>query len=184
MYDWPEVRQATDALWTALRSAFLDGGIQNVPVELDRTRNVSQQWHSPDLLFSQTCGYPLTHEYDGKLQLVAAPVYDVPGCSGANYSSHIVVNGNSRFNSPSELAGACAAYNGSDSMSGHLALKPVFAPLARDGRFFGKTVVSGGHAASMEMVAGGRADVAAIDCVSYALAARYRPELTSQFRMG
>ena len=35
----------------------------------------------------------------------------------------------------------------------------------------------------MERVAGGEADVAAIDCVTYALASRFRPELVARLRM-
>lgn len=183
MYDLPEVRAATDAVWTALRQRLGDAGIDGVPAQLKRNGDVERHWSSDRLLFSQTCGYPLTHAFEGRLQLVATPLYDVPGCDGPNYRSFIVVARSSAFRAPGDLRGACAAYNTADSMSGMLALKAVFAPLARDGRFFGRVVCSGGHARSAEMVAQGTADVAAIDCVTYALLHRHRPGLTDELRI-
>jgi ABC-type phosphate/phosphonate transport system substrate-binding protein len=54
-------------------------------------------------------------------------------------------------------------------------LRALVAPASRDGRFFVRVEISGAHAASVEMVRNGDADVAAIDCVSYALLERHRP---------
>lgn len=182
MYDWPEVASSTDAFWRGLRRFLMENGFSDVPASLNRNDDVHDQWRDPDLLFSQTCGYPLTHEFDGELQLLATPVYGVAGCSGANYSSFIIVAAGSSFNSPADLRGGRAAYNTGDSMSGLLALRAVFAPLAGKAAFFREIVHSGGHANSLQMVASGRADVAAIDCVSLALAERHRPHLTSEIR--
>jgi ABC-type phosphate/phosphonate transport system substrate-binding protein len=60
-------------------------------------------------------------------------------------------------------------------MSGMLALKLVFAPLARQGNFFARAIETGGHLASMAAVQSGAADVCAIDSVCIAMAKRYRP---------
>jgi ABC-type phosphate/phosphonate transport system substrate-binding protein len=182
MYDWPEVRPHTDRLWQALRAALRANGFPGAPDELERNIPVHDQWRLPDLLLSQTCGYPLTHGFDDDLTVLAAPVYAVDGCSGADYSSFIVVHKDSRFTAPADLRAARAAYNTDDSLSGHLALRSVFAPHADAGRFFGEVIRSGGHAVSMEMVADGRADVAAIDCVSYALCLRHRPKVARRLR--
>ena len=57
-----------------------------------------------------------------------------------------------------------------------LALKLVFAPHARDGRFFSRAIETGGHLNSLAAVRKGLADVCAIDSVCVALARRYRPE--------
>ena len=46
---------------------------------------------------------------------------------------------------------------------------------ASGGRFFSRVVTSGSHPASVAAVARGEADVAAIDCVTYALLDRYLP---------
>jgi ABC-type phosphate/phosphonate transport system substrate-binding protein len=74
-----------------------------------------------------------------------------------------------------DLRGRVAAINHPDSHSGSNALRALVAPLARDGRFFGAVKVSGSHARSLASVAQGAADVAAVDCITHALLARYRP---------
>ena len=50
-------------------------------------------------------------------------------------------------------------------------------PKSSGGRFFSKVLVSGAHASSLERIKRGEADVAAIDCVTYALLQAYRPAL-------
>ncbi len=62
-----------------------------VPAALERGRDRDEQWRSPDLLLSQTCGYPLTHALAGRVDLVATPCYGVRGCEGADYRSLVVV---------------------------------------------------------------------------------------------
>ena len=167
MYDWPELRAATDVWWQAIA---LQVGSTEALVRCD---NYAALWRRPDLLFSQTCGYPITHEFDGKLTLVATPHYGADGCAGPNYQSIIFA----RKQAPlEEFRSATAAVNSPDSMSGMLALKLVFAPLAKDGRFFGRAVATGGHTASLHAVRNGTADVCATDAICVALARRYRPD--------
>lgn len=167
MYDWPETRDATDTLWRAIAARL------GTDIGLTRTSDYTALWHRPDLLLSQTCGYPFTHAFAGKLRLVATPHYGIDGCDGPNYQSIVFA----RSKAPLEaLRGAVAAVNNPDSMSGMLALKLVFGPLAREGRFFGRTILSGGHVNSMLAVKQGKADVCAIDAVCVALARAYRPD--------
>ena len=168
MYDWPEVRAATDAWWQGIARHLA------VDTQLTRQPDYFAQWRRPDLLFSQTCGYPFTHAFAGKLTLVATPHYAVDGCDGPNYQSIVFA----RARAPLEdFRHAAAAVNNPDSMSGMLALKLIFAPLAVQGRFFGKAVETGGHINSMIAVREGKADICAIDAVCVALARRYRPDL-------
>ena len=183
MYDWPEAKAETDKLWTGIAAVLRAEGFQNVPDNLERVAPVREQWRSTDLLLSQTCGYPLTHEFDSYLEVLAAPVYAVEGCNGTDYSSAIVVHKNSKYETLADLRGAHVAYNDEDSLSGHLALRSVFARLAENGRFFGKVSCSGGHPFSMEMVASGKADVAALDCVSFAMGQKHRPNITGNLRV-
>jgi ABC-type phosphate/phosphonate transport system substrate-binding protein len=178
MYDWPEVREATDAWWAGL-ARHLSGQGFEAPDRLSRSGDATAQWRRPDLLVSQTCGFPLMHDFRGRLEVLATPVYNVEGCSGTSYSSLIVVPAEGGVSRLEDLEGATAAYNAADSLSGHLALKWVFAPLSRNGRFFKQLVNSGSHRASMQMVSDRKADVAAIDCVIFALARRHRPELAA-----
>jgi len=178
MYDWPEVRQATDAWWAGIARHLSAQGF-DPPRRLSRTAIPATPWRRPGLVLSQTCGYPVTHDFRGRLEVLATPAYGVEGCSGPLYSSVIVVHAGGGISRLEDLRGATAAYNALDSLSGHLALKCVFAPLSKDGRFFGRVVKSGGHVGSMTLVCEHKADVAAIDCVTYALARWFRPALAA-----
>jgi ABC-type phosphate/phosphonate transport system substrate-binding protein len=167
MYDWPEIRQATDAWWAGIARHA------GVSVKLTRGDDYSATWRQPDLLFSQICGYSVANEYRGRLKLIATPHYAVDGCIGPHYSSIVFARSTQPL---SAFRGACAAYNNPDSMSGRLALQLVFAPLAQSGEFFARAIETGGHVSSMQAVREGRADVCAIDAVCVALAKRYRPD--------
>lgn len=168
MYDWPEVRAATDD-WA--------GGIMRhlgqSETALYRDPDYFSGWRRDDLLFSQTCGYPFTHEFHGRLVYVATPHYVASGCSGPNYSSFVFAR---ELRPLAEFRGSRAAINNPDSMSGMLALKLVFADHAENGRFFSQVVKTGGHVRSMIAVRDGKADICAIDSVCVALARRYRPD--------
>jgi ABC-type phosphate/phosphonate transport system substrate-binding protein len=167
MYDLPEIREATDAWWRGLSRHIGIAG------ELDHCSDRLVLWRDPELAFSQTCGYPLTHEFRGKLRLLATPHYDAEGCAGPLYCSLVFARRKAEL---SELRGGVAAFNSPDSMSGMLALKLVFAPLAERGRFFARAICTGSHAESIVAVKSGEADVCAIDAVTVALMHRYRPE--------
>jgi ABC-type phosphate/phosphonate transport system substrate-binding protein len=168
MYDWPEVREATTQWWAGLARHL------GVMVPLSRPEDHEAAWLRPDLLFSQTCGYPYVHSLAGLVELVATPHYDVDGCEGPFYRSILYA----RTAAPLEhFRARTAAVNAPNSMSGMLALKLAFAPLAEDGKFFGGSVTTGSHEASLTAVRDGRADVCAIDAVCAALARRHRPEL-------
>lgn len=176
MYDWPEIRKATDAWWSGLAGHLRALGLHGVPDRLVRGGPPEAVWTHPALLLSQTCGLPLARRFHRKLQVVATPCYAAEGCDGPTYSSAILVRDDSGIHSPEDLRGRVAAYNSTDSLSGHLALRLVLAGL---GPLLGGTVETGSHAGSMAAVAEGRADVCAIDCVTWAIAARHRPDLTA-----
>lgn len=166
MYDWPEVREATDVWWRGIARHL------GSTIPLSRGGDHTAPWKDVSLLFSQTCGYPFTHALAGKVTLVATPHYSADGCEGPNYSSIVFA----REQAPLEdFRGTTAAVNNPDSMSGMLALKLVFQPLAREGRFFGSAIESGGHISSLLAVRDGNADVCAVDAVCAAMAKAYRP---------
>lgn len=183
MYDLPEVTQATDSWWRGLAGAMTREGIADVPHSLTRGAEFLDLWRDPGLLISQTCGYPLTHEYKNDLRLIATPVFSAPGCGGPAYRSFIVVREDDPAKAPADLKGRVIAFNGPESQSGYSAPRAVFAPLSLDGKFFSRAVESGGHANSLDMVAKGKADVCATDCVTYALLARYRPDAVRGLRV-
>src|ERR1700761_4807470 len=139
--------------------------------------DLSALWRRDDLLLSQTCGYPLTHALRDAVQLVATPCFDAPGCDGPCYSSVLVTHADAPFATLESLRGSTVAFNQSDSNSGFNVLRHAVAPLARDGRFFGSSLQTGSHIASLQAVAEGRANLAAIDCVTMAFVHDERPAL-------
>jgi ABC-type phosphate/phosphonate transport system substrate-binding protein len=167
MYDLPEIRAATNVFGkSVLRRLSFDG-------ELARETDHEALWRDERLVFSQTCGYPLTHELAGQVRYAATPHYDADGCDGPLYRSLILA----RIKQPLEsFRGARAAINAANSMSGMLALKLVFARLANNGKFFGDAIVTGSHLASMTAVRDGVADVCAIDAVTVALTRLHAPQ--------
>ena len=183
MYDSPEVSEATDAWWAGLAAAFRAEGIDDVPDRLTRSDDIAAAWRAPSLLFSQTCGYPMVMQLADVVQPVATPAYAAAGCKGASYSSVIVVRADDPVANPSELRGRRAAVNAPHSQSGYNVLRHLVAPLAGGAPFFAEVIETGGHHNSMVAVASGRADVAAIDCVTFALTERYRPEATAGLRV-
>jgi ABC-type phosphate/phosphonate transport system substrate-binding protein len=183
MYDLPELRAATDAWWHGLAWAFRREGIADVPGSLDRRQAYQDVWLAPELLFSQTCGYPLTHALAGRVELVATPCYRAEGCEGPNYCSFVIVAADSTARAIGDLRGLRCTINGLDSQSGCNALRSLVATAATDGRFFGSVAITGGHRASLALVASGQADVAAIDCVTHGLLARHRPQALAGTRV-
>ena len=175
MYDLPEVRTALDSLWKGFASNFRREGITDVPDNIVHDRSLAEFWTDPDLWFSQCCGYDIVNRYAGKLQPIATPHFAAPECEGRDYASVIVVAEDCQATDVLEMRGVVCVVNGLESHSGMSALRALVAPASRKGHFFSNVVVSGTHAASLEMIKSGEADVAAIDCVTHALLERYRP---------
>ncbi|MGI9509191.1 MAG: phosphate/phosphite/phosphonate ABC transporter substrate-binding protein [Geminicoccaceae bacterium] len=183
MYDFAPVRAATDAWWQGIARALRLQGIADVPDQLTRER-AERSWRNPDLLFGQVCGYPLIRAHGTKPQLIATPCYDVPGCEGPDYSSVIVIHAENQASELEDLRGKIAAISGLDSHSGCHVLRAMVAPLAsRGSRFFGRQIITGSHAGSLEAIEAREADVAAVDAVTFSLIKRSMPEALSNFRV-
>ena len=181
MYDWPDVREATDSLWHNLALALRARGF-DPPKRLDRRRPDSSIWRDPDLLIAQTCGYPYVTALQDHVRLVATPVYDVDGCSGPLYCSQIVVRVDENAQTLAELQGRRVAINNMESQSGFAAMHAAVSALEPKEPFFRAAELSGSHLNSMSAIAEGIADVAAIDTISWALARRYRPDVTERLK--
>jgi ABC-type phosphate/phosphonate transport system substrate-binding protein len=182
MYDLPEIRGATDALWAAIARALREAGVAGVPDRLDHERDAHLLWADAHLLFAQACGFPLMHEFAGRLVPVAAPRYAVSGCAGGEYRSLIVARSDDRRRRFADFAGSVAAINAEDSHSGFSILRWRAAQEAAR-PFFGAVLRSGAHVASLAAVQAGQADLAAIDCVTFALLARHRPPAVAGIRL-
>ena len=182
MYDWPETRGDTLALYARLRQGFETA----LPAELSRPATAQAlwaHWCDPGLVLSQCCWGPLSLGLSRHLRVLAQPDYsDVAGGQGSLYRSAVIARCGKPVEAPATpgahlpeglLEGRRLAVNGRDSMSGWLAL---MADLGADpaGQAAG-AVETGGHRASVRAVVEGRADLAAIDCRSWALARAHEP---------
>jgi ABC-type phosphate/phosphonate transport system substrate-binding protein len=161
---------ALDGFWQGLRRHLREAGFADVEESLSQPDDLMAHWTAPDLLLSQTCGYPLTHALAGRVQLVGTPCYDAPGCAGPLYSSVFVVRSDDPARDLADLRGRRVAFNSRDSQSGYNCLRQAVAPLAEGGRFFSQAIESGAHRRSLRLVQDAAADIAAVDCVTFALA--------------
>lgn len=175
MYDFPEHREHSDRLWSLVAEALEAQGVA-APDHLSRPAELPDDWLRPDLLLSQTCGLPFVRGLRGKVELVGAADHGLPDCAPGGYRSRIVVRQDDPARTLDDLRGRVVALNSDDSQSGAGALRAMVAPLA-DGRpFFSRAIRTGAHLESVRAVAEGRADVAAIDAVTFAMLLRHRPE--------
>lgn len=182
MYDYPELVGAHDALWSAVRDRLLVAGVQ-APTRLTRDLGHFDAWRDPRLLLGQACEYPLAKRFASVVRKLASPIYTAAGCAGASYRSAIVVRDDDPAAELAELRGRRCVINEIDSNSGMNLLRAAVAPLSERGRFFGSVAHSGSHRQSAALVAAGAADVAALDCVSYAHLQRLEPETTASLRV-
>ncbi len=183
MYDLPEVSAALDALWAGIARHLCREGMDEAPEALVHGAPLRDLWADPELLLSQCCGFDLVKSYTRTLRPVATPRYAAPGCDGCRYSSVVIVAADSKAAGLEDLRGGVCAVNGPESHSGMNALRALIAPLSRGGRFFSEVWETGTHSDSVAMIVSGKADGAAIDCVTYALLARHRPRVVADTRI-
>jgi len=169
MYDLPELREATDALWSAIAALLDAAGTRGAPPRLERGMLPTEVWRDEGLLLGQTCGYPLVTDLDDRVRVVATPLYRAEGCVDSRYRSAVLVPMGGDVATVAELAASRVAVNALDSHSGMNALRALVAPHSNDGRFFAERLVTGSHRASIGALREGHADVAAIDAVALAL---------------
>lgn len=167
MYDLPAVRDITDRLWAATRAHLGHG-----PEQLLRVLDPWPVWQSPDLLLAQTCGMPYRTRLHEIVTLVATPDHRLDGCPPGHYRSVLVVRAEDARASAADFDGARFAYNEPLSQSGWAA---PMVHLGKIGLRFGAPLRSGGHLASARAVAGGEADMAGIDAVTWELIKTHDP---------
>jgi ABC-type phosphate/phosphonate transport system substrate-binding protein len=183
MYDFPELTQAHDELWRALAHHLSNAGVREPPRRLTRTVGHFESWAHPHLLLGQGCEYPLAKSFANRILPVATPRYSVPGCEGNRYRSAIVVRHDDPAETLADLRGRRCVINEPNSNSGMNLLRAAIAPLSGGSRFFESVAVSGAHIRSAEMVARGQADIAALDCVSFAHFRRLYPSIVENLRV-
>ena len=174
MYDWPEARADVERFYGDLRAR-----VPALPPALTRGRDLAALWRDPALVVSQTCWGPMRAGLSAHVRVLAQPDYsDVPGGRGPMYRSAVVARAGTAATPPKAARAALPALNGRvalnerGSLSGWIALVEDAGDPAdwADG-----LIETGSHRASIRAVAEGRADLAAIDCRSWALALAHEP---------
>ena len=179
MYDFPWIAPALDEFWEELSAKLRRAGLE-APATLSRGPPIDELWRDPELILGQTCGYPYWKSLRDRVVLIATPTYDFEGCEGPRHCSFLVARRGEPRGELADFRGARAAINAYDSNTGMNLFRAVVAPLAEGRPFFKEVVVTGAHAFSLAAVAEGAADIAAIDCVSFALLRRGRPEMVER----
>ncbi|MGL4234557.1 phosphate/phosphite/phosphonate ABC transporter substrate-binding protein [Tabrizicola sp.] len=166
MYDFGPLRGPNDRLWALIRDGLQAVGI-GAPDALIRGEDAYwEAWGAPDLILSQTCGYPFRARLHGKVTYVGTPDYGVEGCPPGHYRSVFVARADDPRHSLADFDGARFAYNEPLSQSGWAAPQIHAAKL---GIRLPPRLQTGGHQLSAKAVAEGQADIASLDAVTHAL---------------
>ncbi|MCU1772112.1 phosphate/phosphite/phosphonate ABC transporter substrate-binding protein [Pseudomonas sp. 13B_3.2_Bac1] len=178
MYTAPEPIRAANERWITRILEHLGHSRLNAA-----SLSLPALWLSPDLLLTQTCGYPLMTLLRGQVRIVGRPRYELPDATAGNHCSLILSRADDSRETLADFRGSRGVINSDDSNSGMNLLRQRLAPLQRDGQFFASVGISGAHRESLRWVREGRADLAAIDSVTYAYLARHAPEEVTGLRV-
>ncbi|MES2143391.1 MAG: PhnD/SsuA/transferrin family substrate-binding protein, partial [Pseudomonadota bacterium] len=152
MYDFGAAQAANDRLWALIRDDLRKRGIA-APEALTRGADAYwPAWASPQLLLSQTCGYPFRARLRDQVTLVGTPDYGLPGAPPGHYYSVLVARKDDPRVDLAAFDGARLAYNEDLSQSGWAAPQTHLAGLGLTLRPHLRT---GGHQRSAGAVADG-----------------------------
>lgn len=166
MYPFEPLREASNSLWGAIRRHLGWG-----PSALEWAVLTPDVWHHPDLLVAQTCGWPLVTKLAPDVVVVGTFDYDVPGSAEGQYRSVLISREEASIEQLRSRPGVVAARNAADSLSGWISLQSAWGGVPTS------VVETGSHLESVRAIAEGRADVASIDAVTWALVCSLEPEL-------
>ena len=175
MYDFAWLSEAHDVLWSEIAGALVRRGWTDVPIALHHQDDVHGLWHEQELLISQSCGWPLVDELEGKVATIGAFEYDIVSADGPTYRSPMMMRAGSTRPTSGQLPALTAAVNSLASLSGWVSLVHAYPEL--NGVWRGPLHQTGSHAGSAVAVRDGVADLAMIDAVSLAQFRVGRPDL-------
>jgi ABC-type phosphate/phosphonate transport system substrate-binding protein len=181
MYDRPELSASNDALWALIRAGLRQRGL---PAPEDLTRGDAAYWpawRARDLVLSQTCGLPYRAALHDAVTLIGTPDYGIEDCDPGYYQSVLVARRSDTRQTEAEFQDAHFAVNDPLSQSGWAAALEHFETL---GLRLGVVFETGGHLASARAVAQGKADLAAIDAVTWRLICRFESFATDLHVIG
>jgi ABC-type phosphate/phosphonate transport system substrate-binding protein len=180
MYDFGAAIAANDRFWALIRDELARRGIAG-PERLTRGESAFwPAWEAPDLVLSQTCGYPFRARLYDRVTYVGTPDYGVEGCPPGHYRSVFVARADDVRRTLADFDGAPFAFNEALSQSGWAAPQTH---AARLGLRLPPALETGGHRRSALAVAEGRADIAALDAVTYLLMIDNEADLVARLKV-
>jgi len=189
MYSVPN--DAVQVFWSAIATRLHELHGLSVVATLTAPQDLHAHWRDPELLLSQTCGYPLSTVLHDKVQVLGTFAYDAPGAQGIACRSQMIVRSYDPRTTLLQFAGSTFAFNAKDSQSGFNAPSAWIAgqrlaglsEVLQQQPFFTAMLETGSHRASIEAVLQAGADIAAIDCVTLALWRSAHPDLAGNIRV-
>ncbi|MDY7535014.1 PhnD/SsuA/transferrin family substrate-binding protein [Pseudomonas sp. Bout1] len=177
MYVAPQQVQQANEVWLSRILERL-GATRRTAEHLD----LRALWRAPELLLTQTCGYPLMTELRGQVQVIGRPRYELPHSSAGTHCSLLLTRDDNPRSALADFYNSRGVINGHDSNSGMNLLRERLAPLQQGGRFFAEVGISGAHRESLRWLREGRAELAAIDSVTFDYLARFAPDEVAGLR--
>jgi len=172
MYDPGPLHAANDRFWAGIRAGLRVRGVAT-PKTLTRGAGAYwDAWQAPDLVLSQTCGFPYRTRLHGKVTLIGTPDYGLNGCPPGYYRSVFVARHDDLRAELAAFSGARFAFNEPLSQSGWAAPQAYAAGV---GVHLPPAVQTGAHHSSALAVADGQADLAAIDALTWELLTEHEP---------
>ncbi len=156
-YNFAATRPVLDAVWREVARQLQADGITHVPECLDHSTPHNLLLSNANLVLSQCCGPELFLPRAEHVVPVAAPVITTYAVTPGHYVSYIVVRRDVELTHPR------VAVNDLSSYSGHIAARRW---LESQGLEY-SIRVSGSHAQSVLDIQSGRADLAAVDALSW-----------------
>jgi ABC-type phosphate/phosphonate transport system substrate-binding protein len=183
MYDLPELHHATSELLGQITKALSIAGWPMTPAVRDFADHAAlvDHWRDSDVALSHSCGLPYLEELAGHAQVLGTFQWRGVSDERGHYRSVVVV----RHDDPrtiEQLRGAQPIINSPESLSGWCSLGAALHQLGYSANDFPPWIASGAHSKSIELVASGVGDFAAIDGATLRLLERHRPGAVAGIR--
>ena len=157
-YLFPQTRTALDSIWAAVASDLRSSGFDHCPDRLDYATPHEELLTIPTLILGQCCGPDLFLEQAAGIVPIAAPVISAYSVTEGHYFSYIVRSRNVVPEKPKVVVNSLTSHSGNTALKLWLTKNQIEDYSLK---------VSGSHAQSVVDLQTGRADLAAIDALSW-----------------
>ena len=193
MYNFAPLAGAYRRYWRDLRLHLSQNALLasvELPVQcndsLELQKDLLAHWRDPQLLLSQSCGYPFVHLLHDQVSYVASYSYEQPYCTKeAQYCALLIVHQDEQRSDLQDFAQTTAVCSAPDSFSGMEALRWMIAPYVQDENkgFFQSRFYSGSHRASLAALKAKQAQITSVDCVTWHFLSSFYPQELESLRM-